>query len=382
MKKLTLLCLPFLFFCLSCFAKPDQASEEVIKKTITALMKENNIPGVAVEIYADGVPSSYYFGYADRDRKKPVTKQTIFEIGSISKVLTSLLFAQAVDFEKVQFKTPVAKYLAAENSLFSHISLQDLATHTAGLPLTPSYPIKTRDDLDKYLSNWSQGQANARANWTYSNIGIALLGLAIQEESQEKDINNLYITQILKPLGMKPIALTVPKNLMRYYAQGYDVKGQAVEHVHMDLLAPAYGIKMSANDMQRFLGAAVGLETTPWSITFPMRLTQSTYVKLAGENQGLAWQIYPLSAKTMPALLHGRASESLLSTKVVQEKLPNPIYNGNYLIDKTGMTNGFRAYIAVIPNKKIGIAILTNKGVPDDSVPNAARSILFKLAKL
>lgn len=374
MKKLWLLLL--VSICHNAIAALSPAEEAVVKQAVAELMKKNQIPGAAVEIYQDGKPTAYYFGFANKEKKKPVTKQTIFEIGSITKVFTSLLFAQAVDSEKLKFNTSAATYLGQQNRILSQITLQDLATHTAGLPLNAPQDISEMKSLDQYLAGWTPQTNSIGSKWNYSNVGIAMLGAALEKEL-DQNIDDLYRTQILKPLGMKPLAFDVPKQLMNYQAQGYDQNDRPVNPLRSNVFSSAYGIKVSASDMQRFLSAAVGLEDTPWSISFPMRLTQAIYVKLPHQMQGLAWQIHPLSKETLPGLLK-KTSTQVMEDRI-KEKLASPVYNGNHLIDKTGSTNGFNAYIAVIPNKKTGIAILTNKRTDNNDVAVTAREILFKL---
>jgi beta-lactamase class C len=106
---------------------------DIVKETANAFMSENHIPGLAILLYVDGAASSYYFGYADREKKKPVTQKTIFEVGSLSKLMTSLLFAQEIDMAKMNLNDSVKKYLPDLSTAFDDISLKELATHTSGL---------------------------------------------------------------------------------------------------------------------------------------------------------------------------------------------------------------------------------------------------------
>src|SRR5579885_26881 len=103
-----------------------------VRQTVTSFMDKYNVPGVAVELYVDGKPYEYYYGYADRANKTPVSNRTIFELGSISKVMTSILLAQEVDWAKMSFTDPVTKYVKVLPASFNKIKLQDLATHTSG----------------------------------------------------------------------------------------------------------------------------------------------------------------------------------------------------------------------------------------------------------
>lgn len=351
----------------------------VVRQTINELMQKNNIPGVAVELYVDGKPHAYYFGYANRDKKTPVTAKTIFELGSITKVMTSLLLAQAVDMAKVQFSDSITNSMNYLPNEYEDITLLNLATHTSGLPTNFPENVKTQSQLIKYLDTFKPTYS-ADEQWIYSNVGIGMLGEAL-ETVTHASFNQMYINQIMKPLKMEPIALTVPVKYKANYAQGYDKNGQPVPEMSLGVFPSAYGIKASAGDMQKFLAASIGLPGTPESIFYPMRMTQSPFVRLTDKMQGLGWQIHTLASENIADLLHAPDAMNLGPEKVedIQEK---PVFDGDALIDKTGMTNGFRAYIAVIPNKKTGIVILTNESIADGSIVDAGREILFKLADI
>ncbi|RDI42537.1 serine hydrolase [Aquicella lusitana] len=356
-------------------AETLDADAETVKQEVTALMKEHDIPGAAVEIYVDGKPRSYYFGFANQEKKTPVTKLTIFEVGSITKIMTSLLLAQEVDAAKVQLDDPVTKFMSSLPGDFDDMTLKSLATHVSGLPFdAPS--IQDQTAFENYLGKWKPTYS-AGDKWTYSNVGIGMLGMAL-ESVTHKNYNQLYRSQILSPLKMQPIALSVPQRLQRYYAQGYNKDGKPVNPLQLGLFAPAYGFKLSADDMHRFLGAAIGLPGTPERIFYPMRMTQTAYVKLNDMDQGLGWLIHPFTSANTAPLLSDPAME--LGPLNVVDVYDKPVFNGEALIDKTGSTDGFRTYIAVLPNRKSGIAIMINKNVPGNAVVHTARKILFDLA--
>lgn len=357
---------------------PSDPQADVVRQTMTAFMEKNNIPGVAVELYVDGKPHSYYFGYANRDKKTPITKKTIFEIGSISKIMTSILLAQEIDFAKMSFTDPVSKYLPDFSQAFDNTTVQSLATHTSGLPFSAPATLKTPEDLTKYVSTLSPSYTPNK-QWVYSNFGVGMLGYTL-EKVTHRDLNQLYQKRILSPLGMQPIGVSVPAKLKAYVAQGYDHAGNPVAPQKMSLFPGAADCKMSADDMQRFLKAAIGLPGTPDRLFYPIKMTQAVYVKLPEKMQGLAWQIHTFTPQDAADLLH--ETDNQMATEKVEDVLKIPLYNGDALIDKTGATSGFRAYIAVIPNKKSGVAILSNKYVSNDTIVNAGREILFKVTKL
>lgn len=359
-------------------APVSDSTDKLLQQSIASLVEKNKIPGVAVELYVDGKLYEHYTGYADKETKEPIIRKTIFELGSISKVMTSVLFAQEIDWAKMSLNDPVSKYVKGLPETFNKVRLQDLATHTSGLPFNPPGEIGTQDELKEYLSKWSP-DAEPGEQWIYSNIGTGVLGYAL-ESSTERGYDDLYRRHILNPLKMVN-GVVIPKALTKYYAQGYDANGNPAEHFNPTLFPAAAGVKASAADMQKFLSAAIGLPGTPPRVFYPIRMTESVYVKMNGDYQGLAWQIHRIEGNDIRDLLN--VSDKIDMGPIdVQEIYARPVYNGDALIDKTGATKGFRSYIAVIPNKKSGIVILANKNIPNSAIVKTAREILFKVTKL
>ena len=338
-----------LFACLisNLHAQPADVVDPLNKKlqqSLSSLTQKNNIKGAVILLYANGKLYEEYYGYADDNKDNPVIRKTIFEIGSISKIMTSLLFAQEYDWAKMALNDPVTKYVKGLPRAYDKITMQDLATGR------------------------------------YSNAGMDLLGEALAA-STESDYGDLYRRHIMNPLLMVNGA-TVPKSLAKYYAQGYDRAGKAVSPVGEGFYASSYGIKASVADMQKFLSAAIGLPGTPPRVFYPMRLTQSMFIKKNDEFQGLAWQIHPIRNNKDINRLLTIADHPNKSPVIIQEILQRPVYSDNVMMDKTGMTDGFSAYIAVIPAKKSGIVILANKNIPDHVTVKLAREILLGVTNL
>lgn len=373
MFKRVLLLISMLLFAIAAHAEsPDQVVNEVMQ----AYLQKHEVPGAAILLVVDGKAYSYYYGYADRETKKPVTKDTIFELGSLTKLMTTLLIAQDVDFAKIKLKDPINKYIPTLPASFGDVSVRSLATHTSGLPFKVPAEVTNRVEWEKYAATLTPEDIDSE--YAYSNIGIGLLGQALETVSHQ-NFNQLFRGKILSPLGMQPIAFTVPKKLEPFYARGYNAEGLPQMPEKMGLFPAAGDAKASAGDMSKFLSAAIGLPSTPESIFYPMRMTQTPYVATAQFDQGLGWQIHELKSDKIKALL--------VDDNKVTEPVPlpvlgvyaDPVFNGNALIDKTGATDGFRVYIAVIPNKRTGIVILTNKRILGSPIAKAGREILFKL---
>jgi beta-lactamase class C len=367
----------FLFLCVIMTTTVYAGSaDDVVNDVMMAYLKKHEVPGAAVMLYIDGKPHAYYYGYANRETKKPITKDTIFELGSITKVMTTLVLAQEVDFAKVKLKDPINKYIPTLPASFSDITLLNLATHTSGLPFNAPEDIKNRVEWEQYAQTWKP-ETKADEVYTYSNAGIGLIGQALETVTHES-FNMLYRKKILAPLGMQQIGLTVPVKLKEFYAQGYTKQGELAPQVQDGLFPAAWAMKASAEDMSKFLSAAIGLPQTPESIFYPMRMTETTYLHVGTTEQALGWQAHDLKGDQIKLLLSG--TENLgLQSHPVKGVFADNVFNGDQLIDKTGATGGFHNYIATIPSKKTGIVILTNRDISGNDTMLAGREILFKL---
>lgn len=361
--------------------KTDTLCKEVNNKVVS-WMKKNAIPGVAIEIYQDGEPFSYYFGYADPEKEIPVTEKTLFEIGSITKLFTSVLLAEEVNAQKISLSDSIAEYvpdLSVSSNYFNKITLLNLATHTTGLPLTVGNETRLRAQLPGYFANWIPNKTIG-SQWRYSNINTGLLGYAL-EASAHENINRLYRYRILKPLGMTLIGTEVPADLQQYYSLGYNVDGVLVAPIKASLFPASAAVKASGDDMQKFLKASLLLPGTPKPIADAIQMTQTAYVKTTTLSQGLGWNIYPNARKNIKILLNPQMNASIgpLNANWIDAKKIK--YDPSALIDKTGGTDGFRSYIALLPNEKSGIVILSNRFVTNSEILKIGREILFNLEK-
>lgn len=354
--------------------------DQKINKVMTVWMTKNNIPGAVIEIYADEQSRAYYFGLADKDKKTPVTNKTLFEIGSLTKLFTSLLIAEEVVAGKISLDNSIGEYvpdLAMSSDYLPKVSLFNLATHTSGLPFDVSDQMTSRSQLPEYFSNW-EPKATIGTMWGYSNINTGLLGYVL-EASTHETINQLYRHRLLRPLKMQSIGIEVPEDLKEDYAQGYTDKNELMTRDTSSIFLSAFAMKASGDDMMQFLKAALQLPGTPPKILDAMRMTQTPYVKIDTMFQGLGWTIYPIRPEAMETLLHPELKAALGPYKATILDKNNQKFDGNALIDKTGSTDGFRAYIALIPARKAGIVILTNKYVPNSEIVGMGREILFDI---
>lgn len=365
--------------CATTTAIATQTDAEIVKKSISTFMTENDIPGVAVEIYKDGKAQSYYFGYANKAKKTPITEKTIFEVGSITKLMTAILLAQQIDAAKTEYDRSITDYLPNLSADFEDITLENLATHTSGLPSFLPEDVKTATALNTYLAQIKPEYA-ADEEWIYSNIGVGLLGLALENMTHQK-IEVLYQRQIFSPLHMKTAFINVPAKFKKEIATGYGKSGDEVPATPVGVLPASASLKISAQSMRQFLAASIGLPGTE-SLLYPMRASQASYFRLGDRKQGLIWQVNSLEANKIKHLLDTPSLKNVLGPIPVEEMYDVAKFNADTLIDKTGASDGFRSYIAVLPNKKSGIVILANRQVLNNAIVKAGREILLQLAQI
>ncbi len=364
------------FLCLTTNALAIDSNDDIIKNGITKLMQENNIPGAAVTVVYKGKATSYYFGFADDAKKIPVSKNTIFEIGSITKVMTSFILAKQLDAAKADLDTSITHYLPNLPADYEDITLRNLATHTSGLPLNLPEDVKTDAEMYHYFAT-HKPLFNADEGFQYSNVGMGLLGRALEKMTHEK-MERLYQRNIQKPMNMSILTYNVPAKNKKSMAVGHDEAGVAVPSEPLGLLPASGDLKASAEAMSQFLLAAVGNKQDDENIMYPMRSTQSAFVALPHKKQGLGWLIHSVDPHDITPLLNSTVKANL-KRQPVKEIYELPKYDGNALIDKSGTTKGFRAYIGVVPYKEAGISILVNKQVSSDSFIKDVRQILFTL---
>jgi beta-lactamase class C len=384
MKKIACLFVMILFSSLTLTAlanssPPADANDQFIETAMKKFMHQHHVHGAVVEIYIDGKPHTYDFGLAYSGNKIQVEQNTIFKIGSLTSLFTCLVLAQELDEAKIKLDEPVRYYLRSLPSDFNEVSLQDLATQTGGLPSYPDEKDGITPDFKAFLPKAKLEYAIS-ADWVYSPVGMGLLGAALADATNEK-LGNLYQKRIFKLLGMRATGLASEMELNMYSAEGHDRDGNPIRSKQEIFFPGGDGLSTTGEDMRQFLGAAIGLPGTPERIAYPMRLTQSIFVKLPDRFQGLGWMIYPINNETIPKLLHAEEKMKMGPTEVEQIYL-RPRYSGDMLLDQIGIGNGFRSYIGVIPNKRSGILIMTNKVVTYADIVNLGRGILFKVTKI
>ncbi|MGL4204050.1 MAG: serine hydrolase, partial [Enterobacter roggenkampii] len=250
MMTKSLSCALLLSVASAAFAAPmsEKQLAEVVERTVTPLMNAQAIPGMAVAVIYQGQPHYFTFGKADVAANKPVTPQTLFELGSISKTFTGVLGGDAIARGEIALGDPVAKYWPElTGKQWQGIRMLDLATYTAGgLPLQVPDEVTDTASLLRFYQNW-QPQWKPGTTRLYANASIGLFG-ALAVKPSGMSYEQAMTTRVFKPLKLDHTWINVPKAEEAHYAWGYR-EGKAV-HVSPGMLdAEAYGVKTNVKDM-------------------------------------------------------------------------------------------------------------------------------------
>lgn len=352
-----------------------------VDAVILPLMEEFDVPGMAVAITVDGEPLVFTYGVASREDAAPVSEETLFEIGSVSKVFTGTLAAYAQVLGKLSLDDRPGQHMPwLLGRAIDQATLLHLGTYTAGgLPL--QFPPDVYDDeqMMRYFREW-QPDAAPGVQRRYSNPSIGLFGHTIGV-ALESDFTEAVETRLFPELGLNRSHIRVPEQAMDDYAWGYNTSNEPVRVNPGVFDAEAYGVKSSATDLIRFVQANID----PSSQEAPMRRaiegTQVGFFQVGEMVQGLGWEQYPYPS-SLERLLEGNSPSMVMEANAATGLMPPRAPSGATLFNKTGSTGGFGAYVAFVPERKIGVVMLANRNFPIPARIQAAHEILEQLADM
>jgi beta-lactamase class C len=359
-------------------AADDPQIAAAVDRAFRPLMTEHDVPGMAVALTVDGRQHVFSYGAASKEKKTPVTQDTLFEIGSISKTFTATFAAYAQALGKLSLDDRPGKHMPQlRNSAIDAASLLHLGTYTAGgLPLQFPNTVTNNAEMAAYFRQW-QPSAAPGAQRRYSNPSIGLFG-HVAGLAMNGDFAALVETELFPRLGLGRSYIRVPDAAMKDYAWGYSKANKPIRVNPGVFDAEAYGVKSTAADMIRFVAANLRPETLEAPVRRAVEGTHVGYFRTGEMVQGLGWEQYPYPV-ALDRLLAGNASTMAMDAHAATKLTPQ-IPSEPTLFNKTGSTNGFGAYVAFVPAKNIGIVMLANKNVPIPARIAAAHAVLEQLS--
>ena len=272
---------------------------------------------------------------------KAVDGNTLFELGSVTKVFTSILLADMISRGEMNLEDPIEIFLPKEVKVpawkGTKITLLHLATHTSGLPNTPriktgeesepGYMNFTKDTLYNFLSKYTLSREPGN-QFEYSNLGFGLLGHLLSLKTGKSYVQ-LVEERICRPLAMNDTCMELRPEMGKRLAVGYFLDGQEAKNYPMPpVLAGAGGLRSSANDMLSFLAANMGVESSPL-----FNVMQETH-------KGR----FPISKDIV------KVGYSWI---VVKDDDIHIVFHG-------GDRDGYKAFIGFDPRKKLGVVVFAN----------------------
>ncbi len=375
----------FLVVCASLFplcatAADNAALRAAVDAAVVPLMAEHAVPGMAVAVTVDGRTWFYNYGLASREAKTPVSENTLFELGSISKTFTATLATYAQGQGALSLEDHPGKYIPQlKGSELDQAKLLDLGAYAAGgLPLQMPGTVSDLPQAVAYFRSWRPDAAPGTVR-RYSNPSIGLFGhiaaLALKTEFA------LALEETVFPqFGLRHTYVNVPSGALADYAWGYrEGKPVRVEPGVFD--AEAYGVKSSSADMIRYLQANIDPARLPRPMARALQATHLGYFDMGPMVQGLGWEQYPYPV-TLARLLEGNAESMLRQANPAKALVPARPPSGPALFNKTGSTGGFGGYVLFVPQKKLGIVMLANSNYPIPARVKAAHAILEQAARM
>ncbi|MBV4455802.1 MULTISPECIES: class C beta-lactamase [Pseudomonas] len=362
----------------NCLAAPDLRA--VVDASVEPLMQQQSIPGLVVGVVKDGKTAYFSYGVASKDTRQPVSENTLFEIGSVSKTFTATLAGYAVATGNLTLSDPASRYLPAlRGSPFEHISVLNLGTYSAGgLPLQFPREADNNPRMISYFQHWKPDFAPG-THRLYSNPSLGLFGY-LAAQSLKQPFDQLMQDILLPKLGLEHTFIKVPNEQMSLYAQGYGKDGNPVRVGPGALDSEAYGIKTSASDLLHYVQVNMRPATLDPALQRAIATTHTGYYTVEGMTQGLGWEMYPYPIK-LDALVEGNSTKMAIEPHEVNWLTPPQAPDADRLVNKTGSTNGFGAYVAYVPSKGMGVVILANRNYPNAERVKVAHAILSALGQ-
>jgi len=321
-------------------SSPILYDAEIRKILVQRIDQDKQSVGIVVGVIEPAGRRVVAYGGLDKGDLRPLNGDTVFEIGSVTKVFTSTLLADMVERGEVKLTDPASKYLPAGVKLPERggrqITLEDLATHTAGLPRLPTnlapkdpanpYADYSVDQLYQFLASY-QLTRDIGSKYEYSNLSGGLLGQVLARRAG-MDYEQLVRSRICEPLGMKDTEITLSSDMKARLAVGHNQALERVANWDLPTLAGAGALRSSANDLLKFLAANLGYTKSSLAPAMATMLTVRRPTGIPGLEIALGWHI----------LTH----------------------NGHEIIWHNGGTGGYRSYVGYDLQRRIGVVALSN----------------------
>ena len=327
---------------------------------LAAKLEEHRLPGMsAVVVCGQDVLWAKGYGYADLEQEIPATPNTVYDVGSVSKVFTATALMILRDAGVVTLDDPVEKHLPEfqvqrRPDDAGPPTLKHLAAHMAGLPHQPAgIEVDAWPPLEEALIGLRTEDLfiPTFSDRKYSNVGFGVLGNALGRAAG-RPYTDYVREHIFVPLGMRSSAWVATDEMKEHLAVGYDpiaedgTRGRSLGYEPGEGGAPAGGLLTSARDMARFMSAYlyegpagdghILAGSTVRELRHPVFVARGWKF-----GQGIGWMFWP-DGEGRTIMAHG------------------------------GGRPGFTAKVNIVPDLRLGVFVAINERAAIDSVADPA----------
>lgn len=335
---------------------PEADIDKAIDALANAYLADGSTRALSVGIIHDNKTTTYYYGETEKGNNELPSDTTLFEIGSISKTFTATLLAYLDQNNTLQLDDRITRYLPDSlqgNDVLHAITLRHLANHTSGLPRLPEnfedvvadprnpYASYTVEQLYDYLQSYTPRRMPGD-EYEYSNLGYAVLGTIIAHVAGV-DYETMVRDTIAAPLGLPHIKqYTTDEDQL---IPVHDAKGNVTPHWDFDAFAGAGALRATTTDLLNYARAHFKMPES--DLEHALALTrQFTYFNPPDTDIGLAWHM--------------------------------TLEYGSLVFIHTGGTAGSSAYMAMSPDDKLAVVVLSNAAIPVDETGNRILEFLLE----
>lgn len=334
---------------------PPEPNAAELDALITATMRDWKVPGASLAIVrGDRVFLAKGYGYRDLEQKKPATEKTLFRLASVTKSFTAAGVAALVTQGKLEWNEPVRDYLPEfqlyEENLTARVTPVDLLSHRTGLPRHDFLWYFNRDLSREALIHrlrYLEPSKDLRETFQYNNLMFLTAGHLtgrVLNTSWEEAVGKL----IFQPLSMSASTFTVEameksRDHALPYQKDQQEKVQRVPHYTGNNIAPAGQINSNAEEMGRYLLMLLN----GGSFEGKQVLSKADVQKM-------------ISAQMVVSAPDPRYPE--LGDSAYGLGLSVSSYRGHRLVHHGGAIDGYRSNLALLPEDKVGVVVLSNLG--------------------
>ncbi|TSC34313.1 beta-lactamase family protein [Corallococcus sp. Z5C101001] len=352
-------------------SSPDYAAlKRRFEREIPLALTQAGVKGLSVALVdGDKVVWSQGFGMADAEAGLQATPQTVYPLGSVAKVFTASAVMQLVEARRAQLDQPIEEVIPAFSmqARFSSgpITLRNLLTHHAGIPeqvgggFSPR-PLTLTERVEALREEhraWPVGTLHA-----YSNTGFVIAGRAV-ETASGSDFDTFMQQHLFGPLRMEHSAFRVTPAISERLAKGYGaLPPENVPPYWLESEGPAGGLRGSVEDVSHFVlmlldgGRFDGQQVLqPESLQELWREQNAGHPLDVGTRIGLAWYLHDVPLK-------GGGSVRMVE------------HDGGALY--------FNAIVALVPEHRLGVVVMSNTDSAGGLVNGLAREVLARALKV